>query len=100
MIECLIYLLSLAGFLALCLSLPRHEQEILKRALPRRSVLVLRGCGYGVIVLAFVIVIAGRGFGPGVMVFAGLLTVAAATVVGVLAWRMSRTSPPARKPSR
>jgi hypothetical protein len=100
MIEFLIYLLSLAGFFALCLSLPKHQQEVLKRALPRRSVLVLRGSGYGVIALAFVSAIVSRGFGPGLMVFAGLLTVAAATVVGGLAWRASRAKPAARKAAR
>jgi hypothetical protein len=82
--------LCVAGFAGLCLSLTRHQRDLLGRDLPRGDTLALRGGGYGALVLALVAQAVTRGPAYGVMVWAGLLTLAAVLVVAGLALRAGR----------
>lgn len=90
MITLLTLLLNVASFLALCLSLTRHQRDLLGRDLPRHVILTMRTGGYGGIALAFVIQALAHGPAYGAMAWAGLLTVSAVLVVAGLTLRAER----------
>jgi hypothetical protein len=87
MIALVSLVLCLAGFVSLCLSLTRHQRDLLGRDLPRLTILLLRLGGYFAIFLGFVVQALAWGPAYGVMVATGLLTVAAVLVVAGLTLR-------------
>lgn len=90
MIELFALALGVAGFAGLCLSLTRHQRDLLGRDLARREILALRGGGYGALVVTFVALAVVRGPAYGVMVWAGLMTLSAVLVVAGLTVRAGR----------
>lgn len=82
--------LCLGSFAALCVSLTRHQRDLLGRDLLRRTILALRGGGYGGLVLAYWVQAMAHGPAYGAMVWAGLLTASAVLIVAGLARRARR----------
>ncbi|PIB91580.1 DUF3325 domain-containing protein [Caulobacter sp. FWC2] len=90
MIALLTLIVGVVSFLALCLSLTRHQRDLLGRDLPRRIIQAMRIGGYGGIVLAYLIQAIAHGPAYGAVVWAGLLTISAVLVVAVLTLRARR----------
>ncbi|MFN3520692.1 MAG: DUF3325 domain-containing protein [Phenylobacterium sp.] len=91
MIELLLLVTAGAGFALLCLSLPRHQTEVLRRRLsPQRSRL-LRGWGFAGLGLSYALALGALGFGRGTVTWTGLAAVAAATVVAGLMIQAGRS---------
>lgn len=81
MIHVLILLLSLGGFLALLLALPRHQRDWMRRTLTAKVGRRLRCGGMGLLVLALAVAGIGFGWGQGAIIWFGWMTVAAALTV-------------------
>lgn len=77
-------LLAAAGFSALCMSLPRHQNDILRRRLPHTRTTGLRAAGLALLAGSYLILAWRDGFGRGTVTWAGLATFAAAAVVAGL----------------
>lgn len=90
MIAAVTLMLCLAGFAVLCTTLARHERDLLGRALAAAAKRRLRALGYGLLALAYAVALWRHGFGYGTVVWCGLLSVAAATVVCALTLRASQ----------
>ncbi|MCG2841296.1 DUF3325 domain-containing protein [Sandaracinobacter sp. RS1-74] len=81
MIHAVIFLLALASFVLLLLATARHQQDWLRRKLPRAASRALRLSGFVALALAFAVASAGLGWGYGAVAWFGWLTIAAALVV-------------------
>ena len=86
-------ILDLASFLALALSLARHQRDVLGRDLPHAVIRAMRAGGYGGIALAFVLQALVHGPAYGAMAWAGLLTISAVLVVAGLTLRSQAKAP-------
>lgn len=74
-------LLCLAGFLALCLAMPRHHSVLLGGKPSDRRRLALRLLGWPALALGWLVSNQILGLAYGVIGWLGLLTVSAATVL-------------------
>lgn len=74
-------LLSLAGFAALLLAMPRHQGDWLGRKLSAAAGRALRLSGFAALVFAFLVAGTGFGWSYGATAWFGWLTVAAALIV-------------------
>lgn len=83
MIHAAIFLLSLVGFTALLLAMPRHQGDWLGRKLSVQVGRALRLSGFAALALAFAVAGASLGWGYGAVVWFGWLTMAAALVVTI-----------------
>ncbi|MGC4252805.1 MAG: DUF3325 domain-containing protein [Sphingobium sp.] len=77
------FLLSLAGFAALLLAMPRHQGDWLGRKLSPHVGRILRLSGFAALALAFTVAGIGFGWGVGAVAWFGWLTIAVALVVTV-----------------
>jgi len=85
-----VLLLSLAGFLLLCLAQAGHQQPMLRRKLRAEQTRLLRLTGWIVLSSAWALAWWVLGFGRGTMLFGGCATVGAACTVGLLNRRSAR----------
>ncbi|QEI07123.1 DUF3325 domain-containing protein [Pigmentiphaga aceris] len=74
-------LVSLGGFVSVCLSMPRHQEDLLARLLPARQSLVLRLTGWCLLAIAYGIATRAFGWGIGSVAWIGHLGAAAALVM-------------------
>jgi multisubunit Na+/H+ antiporter MnhB subunit len=88
-------LLSLAGFVALCLAMDRHHLALLGARPTSGRRWLLRGLGLLGLAVSAATAIRGWGLTNGIVGWLGLLTLAAAIVLLTLAYRPAR-SPPRR----
>jgi len=85
-------LLAAAGFSALCMTLPRHQSDVLGRRLPHTRTMGLRAAGFALLAGSYLILAWRGGFGRGTVAWAGLATFAAAAVVAGLMVHARRTT--------
>lgn len=83
MTDAAIFFLSLAGFAALLLAMPRHQGDWLGRKLAATSGRALRLSGLVALALAFLVAGTGFGWGYGAVAWFGWLTMSAVLVVTV-----------------
>lgn len=100
MSDLLAFLIAAAGFAGLCLSQSRHQQDILRRALPPKTARTLRAIGYVALTIAFVLAVVTHGPAYGTLVWAGLLSPAAASLVMLCMWRISASQARRRRGKR
>lgn len=85
-------LLSVAGFVLLALSMPRHQEDVLGHLLAARASLLMRCSGWGLLTAALILAIQARGTGMGLVSWAGQLSMAAGLVfVGLLIHHRRKT---------
>lgn len=81
--------LALAAFACLLASMTRHQNDWFGRRLSRKESLSLRGAGFGLLALSGAgLTLAGGA--EGFVLWLGILTAAAAAVIGVNSWRTGR----------
>lgn len=85
-------LLAAAGFSALCMTLPRHQNDVLRRRLPPARTMGLRAAGFALLAGSYLILAWRDGFGRGTVTWAGLATFTAAAVVAGLMVHARRTT--------
>ncbi|MGC4250022.1 MAG: DUF3325 domain-containing protein [Sphingobium sp.] len=78
--------LAYSGFTALCLSMQRHHRDLFGRASSRRIALLLKLAGWPLLVISVVPALS-HGATIGVVIWFGLLSIAALLVVWIFAWR-------------
>ena len=81
------FLLQLAGFALLALSMLKHYREFFRGAPARSASLSMRVAGWAMLALALVPAIAGSGSSIGIVVWLGLATLAASIVALMLTYR-------------
>lgn len=84
-------LFGFIGFACLCLAMDRHHQDLLRRKLPRRQMLLLRATGGIALAIALAIAMRGLGAAFGAIAWIAHLSVAAGLVVTILTRRAQRT---------
>ena len=77
-------MLAMAGFLALCAGLPRHQPAMFKRKLHPHASRALRLAGWGLLAGLFALAWQAFGLGRAMVVTAGYATVGAFTAVFAL----------------
>lgn len=77
----LTFLVSLCGFVSICLSMHRHQENLLGDPLPASKSLVLRLIGWLLLAIAYGIAARGFGWGIGSVVWIGHLGAAAGVVI-------------------
>ena len=87
MTELSAFLLLLAGFAALALSMPKHQRELFGRAPVKPARLILRFFGWSLLLLALMPAIACSGVGIGIVLWFGFATLAAMIVSLMLTYR-------------
>lgn len=85
-------LVSLCGFVSICLSMYRHQKNLLGDALPASKSLVLRLIGWLLLAIAYGIAVRGFGWGIGSVAWIGHLGAAAGVVIVSLVWYDRRTA--------
>ena len=70
-------ILSLAGFIALCLAMPRHQRDLLGRVLPEGRVRALRLTGFCLLGLSLLQAAWSLGWAYGVISWLGYMSLAA-----------------------
>lgn len=83
MIDAATFLLSLAGFAALLLAMPRHQGDWFGRRLSVAADRALRFSGFAALALAFLVAGLAFGWGYGAVAWFGWLTIAAALIIAV-----------------
>ncbi|MGC4250342.1 MAG: DUF3325 domain-containing protein [Sphingobium sp.] len=83
MTDAAIFVLSLGGFAALLLAMPRHQGDWLGLKLSPHVGRILRLAGFAALALAFLVAGTGFGWGYGTVAWFGWLTIAATLVVTV-----------------
>jgi hypothetical protein len=73
--------LCLPGFALLLLAMPRHQQDWLRRKLPKASSRKLRGGGFALLALAFLVSGWGLGWAYGTVAWCGWMTLSALAAV-------------------
>lgn len=76
--------LCYAGLTALCLTMRRHQETVLRRHLPVRLAVALRSVGWTLLTLSFICGASHLQTGVAVVTWFGLLPLAALTVVLLL----------------
>lgn len=87
MIHVLAMLLTLAGFIALALSMARHQRDLTGRALAQSQALVARYAGWALLAGAFALDFAAFGGGYGTVAWCAHLSVGAWLTIALLHWR-------------
>ncbi|WP_395335927.1 DUF3325 domain-containing protein [Novosphingobium sp. BL-8H] len=87
MIHILAILLTLGGFIALALSMSRHQRDLAGRVLAKAQARTARAGGYALLGLAFVADIAAFGGGYGAVAWCAHLSVGAWLTIALLHWR-------------
>ena len=77
----LTFLMSLCGFISICLSMHRHQENLLSNPLPANRSLLLRLSGWLLLLIAYGIAIRGFGWGIGSVAWIGHLGAAAGVVI-------------------
>ncbi len=77
-------MLAMAGFLALCAGLPRHQPAMVKRKLQPRASRAMRLVGWSLLAGLFALAWQAFGFGRAMVVTAGYATVGALVAVFAL----------------
>lgn len=96
-----VLLLSLAGFIALALAMPKHSKHVLRRHLPDSLRRVMRGLGWALLAVALGLGIAQWQFDVGTVTWLGWLTIAGVALVFYLPkWPGQPESKPARARKR
>ncbi|WP_395397844.1 DUF3325 domain-containing protein [Novosphingobium sp. BL-8A] len=80
-------LLSLAGFVALALSMTRHQRDLAGRTLAKERALAARYIGGLLLTAAFVLDIGAFGGGYGTVAWCAHLSIGAWLTVALLQWR-------------
>lgn len=87
----MLFVLSLtmayAGFAALCLSMQRHQRDVLGRTLPPRWNHGLRVLGYALLLLTYLPCSVQTAPSVGILLWVGMLSAAAILLVAILAWK-------------
>ncbi len=100
-IHIFLLLLSLSGFIALALAMPKHSKQVLLRHLPSSLRWVMRGLGWTLLALALGLGIAQWQFDVGAVTWLGWLTIAGVALVFYLAkWPGQPESKPPRARKR
>ncbi|WP_051362220.1 DUF3325 domain-containing protein [Solimonas soli] len=86
----LAFTLGYAGFLALCLSMSRHQREIVGRTLPESRAPWLRLAGWALLLASFAASATHGGVPIGAVRWCGLLTAAALFAVLMLSYAPRR----------
>lgn len=81
MMDGVILLLSLLGFVLLFIAIPRHQQDWLRRKLTGPASALLRLAGFLSLAMAYLVSGKNFGWGYGLVLWLGWLTVAASVVV-------------------
>lgn len=81
------FLLAFAGFSLICLSMQKHQQEVLSRKLPPTVVLRLRVSGSLLIALGFCAAVTAAGIKRGSVEWVGQISLAALVVTLMLPYR-------------
>lgn len=81
MTHVLTFTLGLAGFALLLLAMGRHQQDWLRRKLPAPTSRKLRGGGFALLAMAFVVCGSGLGWAYGTLAWCGWLTLASLALV-------------------
>jgi hypothetical protein len=84
MIRLVVLLLCVGAFACLAISMARHQETLVGRALPAVQSRCLRGAGWCALAIALGFIVADQGWGVGLVAFSGMTSVAAAIVYGVL----------------
>jgi hypothetical protein len=92
MIYVLLTPLILCGFFALCAAVPRHQPHLLSRRLRPAASRRVRAGGWILLTSGFALSWYSFGPGRGMPIFAGIATLGAAVVVGLLTVRSNRRS--------
>ncbi len=74
-------LVSLCGFVSICLSMHRHQENLLGDPLPASRSLIFRLSGWLMLVIAYGIAVRGFGWGIGSVAWIGHLGAAAGVVI-------------------
>lgn len=82
----LVFALCHAGFIALCLSMPRHRREVITRSIAAHWDAGLRGLGSALLLAAFCVAVVRDGAAIGAVLWTGLLTLGALLVVLMLSY--------------
>jgi len=88
----LTFLVSLCGFVSICLSMHRHQENLLGDPLPANQSLVLRLTGWLLLAIAYGIAVRGFGWGIGSVTWIGHLGAAAGVVIVSLVLHDRRTA--------
>lgn len=96
-IHILVLLLSLSGFIALALAMPKHSKQVLRRHLPDSLRRVMRGLGWTLLALALGLGIAQWQFDVGTVTWLGWLNIAGVSLAFYLPrWPWQPESKPAK----
>lgn len=87
MINCVIFLLTAAGFLALLLADPRYRRDWLRHELAPKWCTALRLAGLLLLALPLIIAVRRLNWGYGAVVWFGWLTISATLVVSAHTYR-------------
>ncbi|WCL53970.1 DUF3325 domain-containing protein [Gimibacter soli] len=80
-------LLSFAGFVCLCLAMPRHQRDLLGRFLADGRGRALKMAGYGLLMLALLQVSFRLGWAYGAISWLGHMSLAAWILILLVSWR-------------
>ncbi|KQP20588.1 DUF3325 domain-containing protein [Pseudorhodoferax sp. Leaf267] len=75
-----VFTLSLLGFAALALAMERHQEDLFKRPLPRRTTLALRSAGWAALLLALLAAVRAQGWSLGLVTLSGHTSLCAGLV--------------------
>lgn len=96
-----VLLLSLAGFIALAMAMPKHSKQVLRRHLPDSLRRVMRGLGWTLLAVGLGLGIAQWQFDVGTVTWLGWLTIAGVALVFYLPkWPGQPESKPTRARKR
>ena len=84
------FALSYAGFLALCLSMPRHYRDVLRKNASDRALTALRIIGWLLLMAVFAVSVAEAGWQVGPVLWVALLTAGALPVSVLLTYAPRR----------
>ncbi len=87
MIHLLTLALSCAAFLALALSMKKHQRDLAGRHLPQARARAARIAGWLLIALAWALEVVTAGAAEGTIVWVGLTSMGAWAAIAVLQWR-------------
>ncbi|MGJ3257141.1 MAG: DUF3325 domain-containing protein [Alcanivorax sp.] len=93
-------LITLAGFVALCLAMPRHSKHLLRRTLSPQAARLTKMAGWGLLVVALALAIAQWRFSIGSVIWLGWLSLAGLALVFALPrwpWQPVKPQRPTRK---
>lgn len=81
MIHLILFVLSVAAFACLALSMERHQRDVVRRVLSTQATQQLRAMGWALLVFSTVFAMRGLGVGSGLAALSGHTSVAAGVVV-------------------